>query len=69
MVGFAVSEACRARRGISGLLALTPDIEVIVEAADGAQAVEIIPQVAPDVVPLDVRMPELSSIEVLTTLR
>lgn len=64
-----VEDQTLVRRGISGLLALTLDIEVIAEASDGGQALEMIPQVAPDVVLLDVRMPKLSGIEVLNILR
>lgn len=64
-----VEDQTLVRRGISGLLALTPDIEVIAEAEDGAQAIEMIPQVSPDVVLLDVRLPKFSGLEVMTTLR
>ncbi len=64
-----VEDQTLVRRGISGLLALTPDIEVIAEAEDGAQAIEMIPQVMPDIVLLDVRLPKFSGLEVLTRLR
>lgn len=64
-----VEDQTLVRRGICGLLALTGDIEVIAEAADGAEAVTKIPAVNPDVVLLDVRLPKLSGIEVLTILR
>ena len=64
-----VEDQTLVRRGICGLLALTGDIEVIAEAVDGEDAVAKIPEVQPDVVLLDVRLPKMSGIEVLTTLR
>jgi DNA-binding NarL/FixJ family response regulator len=53
------------RRGIVTLLGLTPDIRVVAEAADGAQALELALSAAPDVAILDIRMPKLSGIDVL----
>ena len=47
------------RAGIVGLLAGEPDIEVVGEAADGAQAVEMAIRLLPDVVLMDLRMPVL----------
>ena len=44
------------RQGIRSLLALDDGIEVVGEAADGRQAVELIPQVRPDVVLMDMRL-------------
>ncbi|MBL8191671.1 MAG: response regulator transcription factor [Acidobacteria bacterium] len=64
-----VEDQTLVRRGICGLLALTSDIEVIAEAVDGEEALAKIPQVQPDVVLLDVRLPKMSGIEVLTSLR
>lgn len=56
------------REGLRRLLELTEDIQVVAEAADGAEAIEMIPRVRPDVVLLDVRMPRRSGIDVLRTL-
>jgi DNA-binding NarL/FixJ family response regulator len=56
------------RRGIIGLLQLTPDIRVIAEAADGNEALSAIRNSRPDVVLLDIRMPQRSGIEVLEEL-
>jgi DNA-binding NarL/FixJ family response regulator len=57
------------REGLRKLLELTEDIEVVAEASDGPDAIEMIPRVKPDVVLLDVRMPNRSGIDVLRTLR
>lgn len=57
------------RRGLRGLIEMTPDIRVLGEAGDGREALEVIPRVRPDVVLLDVRMPEKGGVEVLRELR
>jgi DNA-binding NarL/FixJ family response regulator len=57
------------RRGLRGLLDLTPDIQVVAEAADGEEALQAIAEASPDVVLLDVRMPMLDGVGVLTRLR
>jgi DNA-binding NarL/FixJ family response regulator len=56
------------RKGVRSLLELSDEIEVIAEAADGAEAIEMIPVVNPDVVLLDMRMPGKSGIDVLKEL-
>ncbi|WP_250623778.1 response regulator [Pinirhizobacter soli] len=56
------------RQGVRSLLDLADDIRVVAECADGAQAVQMIPQVKPDVVLLDLRMPTMSGLEVLQAL-
>lgn len=63
-----VDDQTLVRQGIRSLLELSEDIRVIAEAADGAQAVEMIPLKKPDVVLLDLRMPGMSGIDVLNTL-
>jgi DNA-binding NarL/FixJ family response regulator len=56
------------RKGVRSLLELSEEIEVIAEAADGAEAIRSIPEAAPDVVLLDMRMPGLSGLDVLREL-
>jgi DNA-binding NarL/FixJ family response regulator len=45
------------RQGFSALLAAQPDISVLGDASDGAEAVEVCARARPDVVLMDVRMP------------
>lgn len=63
-----VDDQALIRAGISTLLGLTDDIQVIAEASDGVTAVKIISNMCPDVVLLDVRLPKLCGIDVLQTL-
>lgn len=51
------------RAGFRMLLAAAPDTEVVGEAADGAQAVRLAADLRPDVVVMDIRMPQLDGIE------
>jgi DNA-binding NarL/FixJ family response regulator len=51
------------RAGFRMILRAEPGIEVAGEAADGAEAVELAKARAPDVVLMDVRMPEMDGIE------
>ena len=56
------------RKGVRSLLELSTEIEVVAEAADGAEALRMLPEVDPDVVLLDLRMPGMSGIDVLQNL-
>ncbi|WP_431959153.1 response regulator [Actinacidiphila sp. bgisy160] len=51
------------REGFSVLLGAQPDIEVVGEAVDGRQAIEQVAALRPDVVLMDIRMPELNGLE------
>ena len=57
------------RRGLEMVLAQEPDIEVVGEAGDGAEAVERAADLLPDVVLMDVRMPRRSGIEACTAIK
>jgi DNA-binding NarL/FixJ family response regulator len=52
-----------ARIGLRALLALWPEIEVVGEAADGLEAVQMARDRQPDVVLMDVRMPAMDGLE------
>jgi DNA-binding NarL/FixJ family response regulator len=51
------------RDGLRILLDLEPDLEVVGEASDGRAAVEIFPELLPDVTLMDVRMPDMDGVE------
>ena len=63
-----VDDQTLVRQGIRSLLALDGGIEVIAEASDGQQAVATIPEVKPDVVLMDMRMPAMSGLEAIQAL-
>ncbi|WP_285821161.1 response regulator transcription factor [Cellulosimicrobium sp. Marseille-Q4280] len=50
------------RSGLVGMLSAEPDLEVVGEAGDGAQAVALAGELAPDVVLMDLRMPVLDGV-------
>jgi DNA-binding NarL/FixJ family response regulator len=56
------------RAGLAAVLATDPGIEVIGEAANGREAVELVGRDSPDVVLMDVRMPELDGIAATAAL-
>jgi len=57
------------RRGLVGLLSEMGGIQVIGQANNGMEALDVIPALAPDVVLLDINMPEMSGIDTLKALR
>ena len=57
------------RLGLVGLINTEPDMEVIAEAADGAQAIELFRKLNPDLAVLDMRMPVKNGIETTRELR
>jgi two-component system LytT family response regulator len=54
-----------ARKGVAQLVEPVEDVTVVAEAADGPQAVERIREHEPDLVFLDVQMPEMTGLEVV----
>lgn len=56
------------RRRVRRLLSLEPDCEVLGECANGMEAVEAMKTVRPDIVFLDVQMPEMDGFDVARTV-
>ncbi|ABD10149.1 DNA-binding response regulator [Frankia sp. CcI156] len=57
------------RRGLEMVLGQEVDIEVVGEAADGAEAVTMAKEMAPDIVLMDVRMPRRGGIDATSAIK
>jgi DNA-binding NarL/FixJ family response regulator len=57
------------RNGLRSALSMSADIEVVGEASSGEEAVDVVTDMKPDVVFMDVRMPGMSGIEATKIIR
>lgn len=57
------------RRGLSRAMRRAPELELVGEAADGDEALQLVAALRPDVVVLDQRMPGVSGLEAARRLR
>ncbi|MBT9536749.1 MAG: response regulator transcription factor [Nitrospirae bacterium] len=57
------------REGISAFLRMSSDIEVVGEAADGLEAIEVAREINPDVILMDIAMPRLGGLEATIELK
>jgi DNA-binding NarL/FixJ family response regulator len=57
------------RQGLVALIKTVPDMSVIAEAADGAEAVELFRKHQPDVTLMDLRLPRMSGVDAIKTIR
>src|SRR5260370_5340220 len=57
------------RDGLRKLLSLEDDIEIVGEAADGREVLQVVQDTEPDVVILDLRMPNLDGLSALQALQ
>lgn len=57
------------RSAVSRLLSMEPDIEIVGEADNGEQAIELIRKLSPDIAVLDIEMPLLSGLDVAEMLK
>src|SRR5687768_3271443 len=64
-----VDDASVYRKIVRDLLATIPDVEVVGVASNGKMALDAIQTLRPDLVTLDIEMPELDGLGVLTELK
>jgi two-component system chemotaxis response regulator CheB len=64
-----VDDALLIRKMVTDVLAADPSIEVVGEAANGKIALQKIAQLSPDLVTLDIEMPEMDGIQTLKEIR
>src|SRR5512143_713909 len=57
------------RDGLRSMLSTQPDFQVVGEAVNGVEAVQLAARLKPDVILLDLEMPDLDGVRVLTQIR
>jgi DNA-binding NarL/FixJ family response regulator len=57
------------REGLATLLALADDIDIVGQAGDGAEAIELAQAHRPDVILMDIQMPRVNGVEATKTIR
>ena len=57
------------REGLRAILSTAPGIEVVGQARDGAEALELVPQTRPDVVLMDLKMPGMNGVQATRAIR
>ena len=57
------------RAGLRSLMATLPDVEIVDEACNGREAVQLVCEREPDVVMMDISMPELNGLEATSRIR
>jgi len=66
---FSVDDHPLLREGIAALVNSQPDMDLVGQAATGAEAIQLFKEQVPDVTLLDLRLPDISGIDVLIAIR
>lgn len=65
----AVDDHAVLREGLATIIATQPDMELIGEAENGAQAIALFEQHRPDITLMDLRMPDMNGVDVIQKIR
>lgn len=57
------------RDGLRAVIEQEPDMEVVGEASDGGEAIEQFQRLLPDVILIDLQMPDVDGLQAITTIR
>ena len=57
------------RAGIAAMIGIEPDMDIVAEARDGAEAIALFEVHRPDVVLIDLRMPKLDGVSAIRAIR
>ncbi|HEU4714978.1 MAG TPA: response regulator transcription factor [Pyrinomonadaceae bacterium] len=66
---FSVDDHPLLREGIAALISNQPDMTLVATAATGSEAIQLFKQHVPDVTLLDLRLPDMSGIDILIAIR
>src|SRR5512132_1368934 len=64
-----VDDHLMVRRGLATFLRAAPDLELVGEAASGAEAIQLCEQARPEVVLMDLKLPDLDGIAATRAIR
>src|SRR4051812_33100292 len=64
-----VDDHLMVRRGLATFLGAAPDLELVGEATTGTEAVRICAQIRPNVVLMDLKLPELGGVQATRAIR